>query len=99
MLKDDSIYRLFKDLPAYIKPVEFNVSPTREDDNYVFSEAMKDVKKLNYSINRVDRKLYVQSIVLRDRKDDNKKLREMLSYKPSGAYGRFYRRHQPFAFP
>jgi hypothetical protein len=45
MLRDDSIYLLFKDLSAYLKSVEFNISPTGEDDRCVFAETTKDVKK------------------------------------------------------
>jgi hypothetical protein len=60
LLGDGSIYRFFTELPAHIEPVEFNVSQTGEDDNRIFSEAMKDVKKPDYRINKFDRELHVQ---------------------------------------
>jgi len=78
MLRDGSIYRLFMDLPLHVKPVELNIMPAREDDNCVFSEAMKDVKKLNYRINRVNRETNVQRIILMEGESADKKLRKTL---------------------
>ncbi|MCX5805361.1 MAG: Smr/MutS family protein [Proteobacteria bacterium] len=78
MQRDDSIYRFFTDLPIHVKPLEFNIPLTREDDNSVFSEAMKDVRKPNYRINRVDKELHLHCIILTNGENVKNCLRETL---------------------
>jgi hypothetical protein len=80
MLSDNSIYRFFANLPVQIKTplAEFNFSLDGEDEKHVFSEAMKDVKKLNYRINKVDRGSHVQHLVFLDGEEAKNRLRKTL---------------------